>query len=44
MEENPDSFLCRLFALFRIKSNVGRSYLLVMGNVLDTQRDIQEVR
>ena len=43
VEDNPDTLLCRLFALLRIRSSRGRSYLLVMGNVLDTERDIHEV-
>ncbi len=42
MKKNPNSLLCRLLALCRIKPN--KSYLLVMGNIHGTSREIHEVR
>jgi hypothetical protein len=41
VEKNPDSLLCRFFALIRVKPR--KCYFLVMGNVLDSTRDIHKV-
>ena len=42
MKSNPDTLLCRFFALIRVKPRT--RYFLVMGNILDSARDIHEVR
>ncbi len=41
MQDNPDSLLCRFFSLIRLQPNT--RYFLVMGNILDSPRDIHEV-
>ncbi len=41
MKANPDSLLCRFYALIRVKP--GTRYYVIMGNVLNSSREIHEV-
>jgi 1-phosphatidylinositol-4-phosphate 5-kinase len=44
MQQHRSTLLCRFFGLHRIKhKSWGKAYLLVMGNIFDTQRHIDEV-
>mmetsp|Transcript_64297 Transcript_64297/g.158222 ORF Transcript_64297/g.158222 Transcript_64297/m.158222 type:complete len:727 (+) Transcript_64297:129-2309(+) len=42
MKDHRNSLLCRFFGLHRIKPGKGKMYLLVMGNIFDTDRIIHQ--